>query len=390
MENFVYHIPTKAFFGKGQIENLGAAIKEFGGSRVLLAYGGGSIRKNGIYEAITAQLKDNGLAFIDLDGIKPNPPVEDVNRGIRLYRENNLDFILAAGGGSTIDACKGIAAGVSYDGDIMDLLTGKAEINGAAPLASILTMAGTGSEMNSASVITAGEAHKKYPIFHPELTPKFSILDPAYTFSVPANHSAAGCSDILSHLMEHYFLVTPGADAQDGMNEGLMRATLENSPKILENPEDYDARSVIMWASSMALAGFQLGLGKPFAFPVHFMGHELSSLYDMTHGVTLALLTPAWMRHTIKNAPEHLSVFARFARNVFDVQEADESAAAEEGIQRLIAFYESIGMPKNLKEAGVEEDRLEYLAEKATENGNIAFLTTINKEEALEIFREAF
>lgn len=393
MENFSFYVPTTVHFGKGQIENLASSIKNSGGSKVLLAYGGGSIKKNGIYDAVIEELKKENIEYIDCDGIKPNPPVTDVNKGIDLYRENGCNFILAVGGGSTIDACKAMAAGVCYDGDVMDLMAGgKGEIKNAAPLASVLTMAGTGSELDMGGVITAGENHKKHTIMHPFLYPKFSILDPTYTFTVPEKHSMAGCFDALDHLIECYFI--PGSestDVQNMTNEGLMRSIIKNAPLILENPEDYNARANIMWASSLALASFQFAAGKKGSkWPMHAMGHELSSLYDMTHGITLALITPAYLAYSLEKAPEYSWLFANFARNVFGVTDNNDEAAAKMGIEKVKEFTLKIKMPKNLKEAGVEEDKLEYLAKKATEWGNIGPMCKIGKEEALEIYRRAY
>ena len=394
MNNFIYSIPTTAYFGKGQISILGETIKAHGGSKVLLAFGGGSIQQNGIYDIILEQFSKAGLAYAELGGIKPNPRIESVEEGIKLYLENGCDFILAVGGGSTLDACKAIAAGVKYDGPATDLFvneSGVSPIVAAAPLATILTMAGTGSELDMGAVITVGEDHKKKVVMHPLLNPRFSILDPEYTYTVPEYHSMAGVADILCHLMEQYFTPDANAKVQDRMNEGVMKVVLEDAPKILANPKDYDARANMMWASSMALAGFQFVLGKPmFPFPLHGMGHELSSMYDMTHGVTLALLTPAWMRHTMSAAPEHLPIFARFARNVLDIREEDDAKAAEEGVKKLQAFYLAIKMPVNLREAGVKEEDLEAMAEKAVENGSLGILATIGKVEALQIMRAAF
>jgi hypothetical protein len=395
MNNFIYSIPTIAYFGKGQITILGETIKAHGGSKVLLAYGGGSIKKNGIYNAVVEQFDKAGLAYAVLSGIQPNPRVESVEEGIEIYRKNDCDFILAVGGGSTLDACKAIAAGVKYAGPVTDLFVDdsgiSSKITAAAPLATILTMAGTGSEMDMGGVITVGEDHKKKVVLHPLLNPKFSILDPEYTYTVPEYHSMAGVADILCHLMEQYFTPDVGAKVQDRMNEGVMKAVLEEAPKILADPEDYDARANIMWASSMALAGFQLLLGKPGTpFPLHGMGHELSSMYDMTHGITLALLTPAWMRHTMSAAPEQLPLFARFARHVFDIREEDDATAAEEGVKQLQAFYTAIKMPANLREAGVKEQDLEVIAGKAVENGNLGILSPIGKDEVLQILRAAF
>jgi alcohol dehydrogenase YqhD (iron-dependent ADH family) len=394
MNNFIYSIPTTAYFGKGQIKVLGETIKAHGGSRVLLAYGGGSIKKNGIYDAVIEQLDKADLAHVELSGIQPNPRIESAEEGIALYLANGCDFILAVGGGSTLDACKAIAAGVKYDGPVGDLFVGESglsDISAAAPLATVLTMAGTGSEMDMGAVITVGEDHKKKVLMHPLLNPRFSILDPEYTCTVPECHSMAGVADVLCHLMEQYFTPDVGAKVQDRMNEGVMMVVLEDAPKILANPKDYDARANIMWASSMALAGFQFLLGKPApTFPLHGMGHELSSRYDMTHGVTLALLTPAWMRHTMNAAPEHLPLFARFARNVFDVREEDDAKAAEEGVRKLQEFYAVIKMPANLREAGVKEEDLEAIAGKAVEDGKLGILASLGKDEVLQILRTAF
>ncbi len=394
MNNFIFSIPTTAYFGKGQIKVLGETIKQNGASKVLLAYGGGSIKTNGIYAAVVEQLTGAGLGFVELSGIQPNPRIESAEEGIRLYRQNGCDFILAVGGGSTLDCCKAIAAGVNHDGPVADLFvneSGLSPITAAAPLATILTMAGTGSELDMGAVITVGADHKKKVLLHPLLNPRFSILDPEYTFTVPEHHTMAGVADILCHLMEQYFTPDSGARVQDRMNEGVMKAVIADAPKLLADPRDYDARANIMWASSMALAGFQFVLGKPgFPFPLHGMGHELSSMYDMTHGVTLALLTPPWMRLTMAAAPQHLPVFARFARNVFDIQEVDDTAAAEAGIKALESFYAAIKMPANLREAGAKEADLEVMAEKAVENGRLGILTSIGSDEALQIMRAAF
>lgn len=394
MDNFIFSIPTTAYFGKGQIENLGATIRQFNGSKVLLAYGGGSVKKNGIYDAVIEQFDKAGLEHVELSGIQPNPRVESVEQGIKLYHDSGCDFILAVGGGSTLDASKAIAAGVRHDGPVTDLLVnglGISPVTDAAPLGTILTMAGTGSEMDMGAVITVGDDHKKMILMHPLVTPKFSILDPEYTFTVPAHHSMAGAADILCHLMECYLIPDVNAKVQDRMNEGLMKVVIEEASKLLSDPEDYDARANIMWASSMALAGFQLLLGKPmFNFPLHGMGHELSSMYDMTHGVTLALLTPAWMRHTMNEDPDTVPLFAKFARNVFDVRMDDDAAAAETGVKELEAFYVSIRMPANLRSAGVREEDLDTMAAKAVEHGNLGILTDMDKAQVLEVMKAAF
>lgn len=392
MKNFSFYVPTTIHFGKDQIVQLGTSIKQYGGSKVLLVYGSGSIKKNGIYNSIIQELEKYSLEYVECDGIHPNPPVSDVNRGITLYRKNLCDFILAVGGGSTIDAAKAMAAGVCYDGDVMDLMAGgKGQIIHATPLGTVLTMAGTGSELDMGGVITAGKDHKKHTIMNPLLYPKFSILDPTYTYSVPEKHAMAGCFDALNHLIECYFVKgSESTDVQNRMNEGLMKVIIKNAQLILKDPNHYEARANIMWASSMALAGFQFVLGKEGSnWPMHAMGHELSSLYEMTHGVTLALITPAYLTYTLENAPEYEWLFADFARNVFDVNEINDSIAAKKGIAKLKEFTLKINMPENLKKAGVEEEKIEYLATKATEWGDIGALCKIERTEAVEIFRNA-
>ncbi|BBD06991.1 iron-containing alcohol dehydrogenase [Desulfovibrio ferrophilus] len=393
MNNFTFHIPTQVHFGVGQIAALPEALKAHGATRVLLAYGGGSIKKYGVYDEVVRELNNAGLPFAELTGIQPNPRVESVREGITMIRDQNLDFILAVGGGSVIDCCKAIAAGAPYlDGDVMDLLTGKAMAQTTVPLGTVLTLAATGSELNNGAVITAGEDHKKLVLFHPGLFPRFSILDPAYTATLPPKQTAAGAADILCHLMEQYFNPAPGTQVQDRMNEGLMRVVLDNAETALAEPDNLEARANLLWASSMALAGLQLMLGKPMAgFPIHFLGHELSSLNDMTHGVSLALLTPAWMRLVMRENPENIAPLAAFARNVMDVTESDDMTAAQQGIKRLEDWYKRINMPANLREAGVPEDKLRYLADKVME-GRQPFgpLTPIDANRAEVIFREAF
>ncbi len=390
MDNFIWHIPTTIHFGKGQMAVLGQAVRDASGNRVLLTYGGGSIKKNGIFGQVASQLDAAGLPYIELPGIQPNPRMESVEQGVELCRKHDLDFVLAVGGGSVIDCSKAICGSVRLTGPPMDLFTGKAKADDALPLGTVLTLAGTGSEMNAGLVITAGEDHKKFIYGHPNLFPAFSILDPTHTFTLPARQTAAGSVDIISHLMESYLLPGQGTDVQDRMNEGVMRAVLDNAPRALADPVDYDARAVLMWASSMALAGTQFMLGKQRCpLPVHMMGHELSSLYDMTHGVTLALVTPAWMRRTMAAAPESLPTFATLGRNVFGVA-GDDAEAAEAGVQGWEEFFASMGMPRRLRDAGVEEDKLEYLADKAVERGPLGLLAPMGRDEVLAMFRDAF
>ena len=392
MDNFIWHIPTTIHFGQGQAAVLGQAVKDAGGSRVLLAYGGGSIKQNGVFDQVAARLDAAGLPYVELPGIRSNPRMQSVEQGVALCREHDLDFVLAVGGGSVIDCCKAVCGSVRLSGPPMDLFTGKAQADDALPLGTVLTLSGTGSEMNAGLVITAGEDHKKLIYRHANLFPVFSILDPTYTFTLPPAQTAAGSVDIISHCMESYLLPGRGTDVQDRMNEGVMRSVLDNAPKAMADPEDYDARANLMWAASMALAGGQFMLGKKRCMlPVHAMGHELSSLYDMTHGVTLALLTPAWMRRTMAAAPDSLPVFATLARNVFGPEATGHDAqAAEAGVRAWEAFFADLGMPKRLRDAGVAEDKLDHLAGKAVEGGPLGLLAPMDRDGVLEVFRDAF
>jgi hypothetical protein len=392
MENFFFGVPTRAFFGRDQIQYLDLLLKREAASRVLLVYGQGSIKRSGVYEAVLAELNRSGIPHVECAGIGPNPPLSDVERGIRLCREEDIDFILAVGGGSVIDASKAMSAGAPYEGDVRELLGhGAGKLAQALPLGVVLTVAGTGSELNSGAVLTVGEDHKKISMIHPLLYPRFSILDPTYTYSVPEYHSMAGCFDTLSHLMESYFLPDQTTEVQDRMNEGVMKVVLRNAPLIKADPECYDARANIMWASSMALAGFQFYLGKSVIdFPVHTLSHELSSLYGMTHGVALAALTPSWMRYALQRVPESVSVFAAFARNVLGIRgDADDMEAAR-GIELLESFIRSIGLPTCLRTAGARHEDLRYLARKATEDGPISGLYPIEETQAWEIFSAAW
>ena len=389
MQNFIYNMPTKIFFGQGSIDNLPEALNETGTKKVLVLYGGGSIKKNGVYEDVINQLKKSDVEYFEMSGIRPNPVVEDVLRATDICRKNDIDLVLAVGGGSVIDSAKAIAAYTPYDGDIMDVLTNKVRIN-PLKVASVLTLAATGSEMNAISVISAGANHKKFALINQKLFPVFSILDPSFTTSVNRHHTAAGAADIISHCMEQYFHPETGMEVQDGMNEGIIRAIIKYGPIAVNEPGNLAARSAIMWGATMAFAGYQLLLGKPNpSFPIHTLAHELSSMYDMTHGLSLALITPAWMKYTMEKSPDYIYVFANFARNVFGININDENKAASRGIKELRIFYDQLGIPAGLKEAGVNEDDIEILAKRATESRKPGALALIDYNAALQIFKNS-
>lgn len=388
MLNFNYSIPTKIFFGKGQIEVLGKEIKKYG-SKVLLTYGGGSIKENGIYDKATEILRENDIEFWELSGIEPNPRITSVRDGIKICRENNIDFILAIGGGSTIDCSKAIATGYYYDGDPWDLVIEEAEITKALPIGTILTMAATGSEMNSGAVISNLETNQKLGFGHPSMAPKFSILDPTYTFTVPKNQTAAGVADIMSHTFENYFTKPEGAYLQDRLAEGVLKTCIKYGKKVVEDPENYEARANIMWASSLAINGI-LSYGKDTVWSVHPMEHELSAYYDITHGIGLAILTPPWMEYVLDD--ERLDKFVEYGVNVWGIDESkDKYDIAREAIDNTREYFKSLGIPMRLKDVGIGEENLEKMAKAAIKHkdGVVGNFKPLEYEDVLNIYKMA-
>ena len=386
MLNFDYSIPTEIFFGKGQIEVLGDEIKKYG-SKVLLTYGGGSIKKNGIYDKATEILKENNIEFWELGGIEPNPRVTSVREGIKICKENNIDFILPIGGGSTIDCSKAIATSYYYEGDPWDLVIGKAEITKALPIGTILTMAATGSEMNAGAVISNLDTNQKLSFGHPSMAPKFSILDPTYTFTLPANQTAAGVADIMSHTFENYFTMPEGAYLQDRLAEGVLKTCIEYGKKVVDEPENYEARANIMWASSLAINGL-LSYGKDTVWSVHPIEHELSAYYDITHGVGLAILTPPWMEYVLDD--ERVDKFIQYGVNVWGIDESkDKYDIAHEAIDRTKEYFQSLGIPMSLKDVGIGEENLEKMAQAAIDHkdGEVGNFKPLKYEDVLEIYK---
>lgn len=298
MNHFVYTVPTAIYFGKGQIEKLPEIVGAWG-KRVLIVYGGGSIRKNGIFDRAVELLDAAGISWIELGGVDPNPRIETVRKGVEICRQEKIEVLLPIGGGSSIDCAKVVAAGACYDGDPWDLVLDSRKITKALPVISVLTLAATGSEMDTAAVISDLERGDKIGTKSEYMRPKASILDPSYTETVNAWHTASGTADIMSHIFEAYFSNTEGY-MQDRMAEGLLKTCIEFGIRAVKNPEDYEARANLMWAGSWAINDF-LKLGKEVAWSVHPMEHELSAYYDITHGAGLAVLTPHWMRHVLND-----------------------------------------------------------------------------------------
>ncbi len=382
MKNFNFAAPTKILFGKNKTDELAEEIKLYG-NKVLFAYGAGSIKKTGLYDKVINQLKKAGAEYFELSGIKPNPRLNSVIEGISICRKNSVDFILAVGGGSVIDCCKAIAAGVPYSGDPWDFTIRKAEVVNPLPLGTILTLSATGSEMNGNAVISRDDTQEKRALSHDSLRPKFSILDPTLTYTVNKWQTSAGTVDIMSHIFEQYFTTDKGTYVQDAIAEAILKTCVKYGPVALENPEDYEARANLMWASSLALNGLT-GTGKFFGdWASHTIEHELSAIYDLTHGAGLAILFPAWMEYVLdeKRAPK----IAQMARSVFNVSAKDDVEAAKAGIQALKQFFTDLGMPLKLSEVDIPADHFERMAKNACIFGPIGMYKRLGPEQVKEI-----
>lgn len=386
MINFNYAIPTKIFFGKNQIEVLGREIKNYG-SRVLLVYGGGSIKKIGLYTKVVEILKSNNISFCELSGVEPNPRITSVRKGVKLCRENNVDLILAVGGGSTIDCSKVIAAGVFYEGDAWDIVVNPRNITKVVPIASILTLSATGSEMDAGAVITNLKTNEKLGTGHPNMAPKFSILDPGYTFTVPAKQTAAGTADIMSHIFEVYFNNTKEAYLQNRLAEALLKTCINYARKAMDDPENYEARANLMWASSLAINGL-LSYGIDTKWSVHPMEHELSAYYDITHGVGLAILTPHWMKYSLNDST--LDKFVEYGVNVWGLDpHEDKRKIADGAIEKTKQFFASLDIPATLREVGIGEEKLEEMAKQAVRRGTLGNFRPLDEQDVLNIFKAA-
>ena len=383
MRNFWLNMPTEIFFGRNQIEVLSKQLKKDGVKSVLLAYGHGSIKRSGLYDKIVSILNENSVKITELAGIDPNPRITSVAKGAELCRENKVDLIIAAGAGSVIDCCKAIAAARYYSGDPWDFFIRKTSVKKALPICAILTLAATGSEMNGGCVLTNEETQEKLPMGSVRLKPKFSILDPTYTFTLPKNQTVAGIADITSHVFEQYFSY-PEAALQDYMSEAVLKTVIENAPIVLEEPENYDARANIMWAGTVALNGL-LELGKDGDWATHMIEHELSAKYDITHGVGLAILTPSWMKKVLDS--RNCSKFAKYGRNVWGITEKDDMKAALEAIEKTADFFKSLGLPQKLSEIGIDDSKFEEMAASALKNSRIGTFKELNKEDIVEIYR---
>lgn len=388
MRKFELQLPTKIYFGKGQVEKLPDIVKEYG-SRILLAYGGGSIKRNGIYDTVTGLLDGAGIYHTELSGVEPNPRITTVRKGIGICREEKISLVLAIGGGSAIDCAKAIAAGVPYEGDPWDFFCGKAQVKDPLPVAVILTIAATGSETDRCAVITNMETEEKKEVMSPALYPKASILDPTYSFSVPKYQTACGSADIMSHVFEVYFEGDEHFYMLDREMEGLLRTVVHYGPIACENPEDYEARENLMWAAGWAINGF-FGAGGNSRWPCHAMEHQLSAYYDVTHGHGLAVITPVWMRYILNEKTKRR--FADYGRSVFGLSGENDLEIGKQAIQCTEDVFRKMGLKLTLRDLGItSQDKFEEMAEKARDySGLEGCFTPLKKEDIVEIFKRSF
>lgn len=355
MNNFTFYSPTLFAFGDGEEKNTGSLVRRFGGTKALLVYGGGSVKRNGAYDAVTASLREAGIPYAELSGIQANPRSGKVYEGIDLVRREGCDFLVALGGGSVIDTAKAIGFGAGYDGDFWDFFTGKVKIESTLPVGVVLTIAAAGSEGSDSCVITLEEGNLKWGCPKTDvIRPKFAVLDPRLTCSLPAYQTASGAVDMMAHICERYFSNTPDIGLTDRLCEALLKTVVEAAPRAVAHPDDYAARADLMWAGMLAHNN-SCGVGRDQDWASHQMEHELSAFYDCAHGAGLAVVMPAWMEFVCGH---DVMRFARFAVNVFgcEMDFACPENTAKEGIARLRAFFRSLNMPTTFAEIGAKAE----------------------------------
>lgn len=365
MENFTYCTPTKYVFGRDAESHAAEELKNINVGRVLVVYGGGSVIRSGLLARVISVLDNAGIFHRELGGIQPNPTDPKVREGIGMCRRDKIEGLLAVGGGSVIDTAKAIAAGVPYDGDFWDFWAGKSVIAEALPVGVILTIPAAGSEGSGNSVITLLDGLHKISLRTDYwLRPKFALLNPELTFTLPPEQTAAGIADMMAHIFERYFSPTADVEITDRVSEGVLKAIIEEAPKVMADPCDYQARANIMWSGTLAHNGI-CGTGRKEDWASHAMEHEISAVYGVTHGAGLAVVMPAFMTFMAAHAP---AKGAQLARRVFDVVETDDRKAALEGIERLKAFFASLGLPLTFSQLGIENPDVELLVRKLHEN----------------------
>lgn len=386
MENFIWYNPTKIIFGKDEQKKVGEETAKYS-KKVLLHYGGRSIKATGTYDVVVKSLQDAGVEFVELGGVKPNPRLSLVYEGIEICKKENIDFILAVGGGSVIDSAKAIAMGVCYDGDVWDLYSKGVAPKSLLNVGVVLTIPAAGSESSDGSVITKEDTKDKRSCCSPLLFPKFAILNPELCYTLPEHQIRAGGADILAHVMERYFVPNKNTDLSDRLCEATMQALIENLPKVLENKTNYDAWAEVMWTGNVAHNGL-LGRGRMEDWASHGIEHELSAIYDIAHGAGLAIIFPAWMKNVYKEHPER---FVQFAKKVFGIETEgkEEDAVCREAIAELEAFFHKIGLPTHLKDVGIGEENFDVMAEKACGGNTLGSFKRLTKDDIVAIYRTA-
>ena len=385
MENFNFYSPTEFVFGKGRENESGRYVKKYGGTKVLIHYGGGSAVRSGLLDRVKASLDAEGIGFTELGGVQPNPRDTLVYKGIELCRNEGVDFILAVGGGSVIDSAKAIAAGVLYDGDFWDFYSGR-HVEKALPIGVVLTIAAAGSEGSGNSVITKEDGLLKRGTGSDALRSRFSVLDPELTQTLPAYQTACGATDIMAHVFERYFTNTREVEITDRLCEAVLLTMVKETPRVIADPDNYDARANIMWAGMVAHNGI-VGVGRSQDWNSHGIEHELSALYDCAHGAGLAVIMPAWMEFVHSH---DVMRFCQMATRVFGCQMnyEDPEVTALEGIRRFREFLHSIGMPINLAELGAREEDIPLLVEKLElgEDGRTGGFVRLSSADVREIY----
>lgn len=363
MKDFVYYTPTRVLFGKDKHKDVGKIIKDYGFDNIMLQYGQGSIKKSGLYDEVMTSLSECGINVIEMGGVEPNPKISFVREAVKVAKQTGVQMILAVGGGSVLDSSKVTACGALAECDPWDFSTGKAKVEKALPVGCILTIAAAGSEMSSSAVITNSELNMKRGFGSDFNRCLFSIMNPELTYSVSRYQTACGVVDIMSHTMERYFYPLEPTDLTDRIAESILKATITAGTKLMENPEDFEARANMMWASSLSHNDL-VGCGRQNALCVHQLEHALSGEYDeIAHGAGLAVLFPAWARYMYKH---NIPRFAQFARRVWHCKDVDDEAAALSGIEKMAEYFESIGMPSKLSDFGLDESCIDTLCELCT------------------------
>ncbi len=384
MNNFIYDIPVKVYFGENQLCHLGEELKKYG-KRVLLTYGGGSIKKIGLYDAVIKQIEKTGLEVFELSGIEPNPRIESVRKGAEICKEQGIDVLLAVGGGSTLDATKWMAAGAMVDHDPWEFFTRWAPVEKALPVVTVLTLSATGSEMNGGGVISNLETKDKIGRVSKVLLPKASFLDPTATYTVSKYQTACGSADILNHIMEAYFTTDDTMYMLDCFMEGMMKTIIKYTPVAMEQPDNYEARANLMWTSSWAINGFA-GSGRPHEWSCHPMEHELSAIYDITHGLGLAILTPRWLKYCLNE--KTVSKYVQFGTNVFGIDSSlPPFEIANKSIEMLSDFlFGTLGLDDTFTKVGIKAEDFPIMAKKACEDSVINGFIPLNQKDIENIF----